>query len=81
MTQTNCPKFTQNYILADKFAQLRQLKQWRNIIKVFGVKHTQDHSWFYILWLSQHPKIFYHLFVNKIKMMASTDDINVVKSM
>lgn len=44
MTQTNCPKFTQNYILADKFAQLKQLKQWRNIIKVFGVKHTQDHS-------------------------------------
>lgn len=44
MTQTNWPKFTQNYILADKFAQLRQLKQWRNIIKVFGVKHTQDHS-------------------------------------
>lgn len=27
MTQKNCPKFTQNYILADKFAQLRQLKQ------------------------------------------------------
>jgi hypothetical protein len=27
MTQTNYPKFTQNYILADKFAQLKQLKQ------------------------------------------------------